>query len=121
MPVRAAHLSRSAAGVLAAAALAAAVAAEAIGGPAMPERLGDLAAGLALLGGGAVAWARRPRAGAGPLMALAGLAWFAGDLAGALLFAYRGPLVHLLLTYPSGRGSLARHATGDRGGLRRPR
>ena len=71
----------------------------------MPERAGDLAAGLALLGGGAVAWTRRPRAGAGPLMVASGLTWFAGDLSSALLYAHRGPLVHLLLTYPSGRAS----------------
>ena len=71
----------------------------------MPERAGDLAAGLALLIGGAVSWTRRPRAGAGPLMVVTGLAWFAGDLSSALLYAYRGPLVHVLLTYPSGRTS----------------
>jgi hypothetical protein len=29
----------------------------------------------------------------------------AGDLSSALLYAYRGPLVHLLPTYPSGRTS----------------
>ena len=46
----------------------------------MPERAGDLAAGLALLIGGAVSWTRRPRAAAGPLMVVTGLAWFAGDL-----------------------------------------
>ena len=79
--------------------------AESVGGPEMPERAGDLAAGLALLGGGAVAWTRRPRAGAGPLMVVSGLTWFAGDLSSALLYAHRGPLVHLLLTYPSGRAS----------------
>jgi signal transduction histidine kinase len=92
-------------GALAAAAVVAAVGAEAIGGPEMPERAGDLAAGLALLGGGAVAWARRPRAGAGPLMLASGLTWFAGDVWSALLFAHRGPLVHLVLTYPGGRTS----------------
>jgi len=91
--------------LLAAAAVAAAVAAETAGGPELPERAGDLAAGLALLGGGAVAWARRPRAGAGSLMVLSGLTWFAGDLWSVLLYAHRGPLVHLLLTYPSGRAS----------------
>jgi len=85
--------------------VAAAVGAEAIGGPEMPERAGDLAAGLALLGGGAVAWARRPRAGAGPLLLASGLTWFAGDVWSALLFAHRGPIVHLVLTYPSGRTS----------------
>ena len=38
-------------------------------------------------------------------MVVTGLAWFAGDLSSALLYAHRGPLVHLLLTYPSGRAS----------------
>jgi signal transduction histidine kinase len=37
------------------------------------------------------------------LSVLAGVAWFAGDLTDVLLYAHRGPLVHLLLTYPSGR------------------
>jgi signal transduction histidine kinase len=92
-------------GLLAAAAVAAAVGAESVDGPDMPERAGDLAAGLALLGAGAVAWTRRPRAGAGPLMLASGLTWFAGDVSSALLYAHRGPLVHLLLTYPSGRTS----------------
>jgi signal transduction histidine kinase len=103
VPVGAARLSPVAWGLLAVATVAAAVGAESVGGPGMPERAGDVAAGLALLGGGAVAWTRRPRAGAGPLMGMSGLAWFAGDLSSALLYAYRGPLVHLLLTYPSGR------------------
>jgi len=92
-------------GLLTAAAVAAAVGAESVGGPDMPERAGDLAAGLALLVGGGVAWARRPRAGAGPLMLMSGVTWFAGDLSSALLYAHRGPLVHLLLTYPRGRTS----------------
>ena len=105
MPLGAARLSPLAWGLLAVATVAAAVGAESVGGPEMPERAGDLAAGLALLGGGAVAWTRRPRAGAGPLMVVSGLAWFAGDLSSALLYAHRGPLVHLLLTYPSGRTS----------------
>jgi signal transduction histidine kinase len=70
-----------------------------------PVAVGDAATGLALLLCGAVAWTRRPRAGAGPLMLLSGVAWFAGDLWSALLYAHRGPLVHLLLTYPSGRVS----------------
>ena len=70
-----------------------------------PLAVGDAAAGLALLVCGAVAWKRRPRAGAGPLMLVSGVAWFAGDLWSVLLYAHRGPLVHLLLTYPSGRVS----------------
>ena len=69
----------------------------------MPLWAADLIAGLALVSCGAVASLRRPRAGAGPLMLLSGAAWFAGDAWSALLYAHRGPLVHLLLTYPSGR------------------
>ena len=34
---------------------------------------------------------------------LAGAAWLAGDVWSALVYAHRGPLVHALLTYPSGR------------------
>ena len=105
MPVRAPRLSPAAWGLLPAAAVVAALGAESIGGPELPERVGDLAAGLALLGCGATAWVRRPSAGAGPLMLLSGFAWFAGAVSSALLDAYRGPLVHLLLTYPSGRAS----------------
>ena len=103
MPVSAPRLSPVAWGLVAIAAIAAAVVAASIGGPEMPERVGDLAVGLALLACGAVAWTRRPRAGAGPLMLVSGVAWFAGDLWSVLLYAHRGPLVHLLLTYPSGR------------------
>jgi signal transduction histidine kinase len=103
--LRAPRLSPVAWALVAVAAIGAAVGAEAVGGPEPPELAGDLAAGLALLGGGAVAWTHRPRAGAGPLMILSGAAWFAGDLSSALLYAHRGPLVHLLLTYPTGRTS----------------
>lgn len=86
-----------------AAGVALGVGAERIGGPPLPEAIGDLVAGLALLGGGTVAWVRRARGGCAGLMVLTGGAWFAGDLSPALLYAHRGPLVHLLLAYPSGR------------------
>jgi signal transduction histidine kinase len=105
MSLRAPRLNLAAVALLAAAAIAAAVGAELAGGPEMPERVGDLAAGLALVSGGVVASIRRPAAGAGPLMIASGVTWFAGDLWSALLYAHRGPLVHLLLTYPSGRTS----------------
>jgi signal transduction histidine kinase len=105
MSLRAPRLSPAGLLLVAAAAIAGAVAAESAGGPDMPERVGDLAAGLALLAGGAVASIRRPGAGAGPLMVASGVTWFAGDLWSALLYAHRGPLVHLVLTYPSGRTS----------------
>ena len=105
MSLRAPDLIAVAWGLLAAVVVAAAIGAEIAGGPDMPEALADLTAGLALLSGGTLAWLRRPRAGAGPLMVLSGVAWFAGDLWSALLYAHRGPLVHVLLTYPSGRTS----------------
>ena len=69
----------------------------------LPEAAADLAAGLALLAAGAATWARAPRSGTGPLLALAGAAWLAGDAWSELVYAHRGPLVHVLLTYPSGR------------------
>ncbi|MEA2311239.1 MAG: hypothetical protein QOE28_1207 [Solirubrobacteraceae bacterium] len=69
----------------------------------LPEAAADVAAGLALLGGGVLARARGIRTASASLMALAGGTWFAGDVSGALLYAHRGPLVHLLLSYPTGR------------------
>jgi signal transduction histidine kinase len=84
-------------------ALVAAVGAERLAGPGMPDAAGDLVAGLALVAGGAAAWVGRPESRSGPLSVLAGVAWFAGDVTDALLYAHRGPLVHLLLSYPTGR------------------
>jgi signal transduction histidine kinase len=74
----------------------------------------DTAAGFALLVGGLVVWARRPRSRAGPIMAAAGLAWFLGTLWAPAVFLHRGPLAHLLISYPSGRLSsrLERVAVG---------
>jgi signal transduction histidine kinase len=76
----------------------------------------DLAVGWTLIGCGLVGWSRRPQSGAGPLLALAGFAWFCGTLAGsrigvvatvgaALLFVHRGPLCHAIIGYPTGRPS----------------
>ena len=69
----------------------------------MPDAAADLAAGLALIVAGAVLLVQRPRRDVGWLLTLAGVTWFAGDVWPALLYAHRGPLVHALLTYPSGR------------------
>jgi signal transduction histidine kinase len=74
----------------------------------------DFVVGLVLLGCGAVAWTRRPESRTGLLLAVAGVAWFLGTFAasgrsgyadfGALfLTLHRGPLVHALLSYPTGR------------------
>jgi signal transduction histidine kinase len=62
---------------------------------------GDFAVGFAFIGAGALALRRSTATGA--LMAATGVAWFLGGLVGGLVFLHRGPLVHLLLTYPRGR------------------
>ena len=53
----------------------------------------DVATGLVLAAAGAAALAR----GRGPLLLVAGAAWLAGDVWAELVYAHRGPLVHLLL------------------------
>ena len=74
----------------------------------------DLLAGWSLIACGLVASSRRPESRSGALMAATGFAWFAGNfssseigwiawLSAHALFLYRGPLVHLVLTYPRGR------------------
>jgi signal transduction histidine kinase len=65
--------------------------------------IADLVVGCVLLICGAVAWERRRDSHVGALMSLAGLTWFAGTIGGATLFWHRGPLVHLHLSYPTGR------------------
>jgi signal transduction histidine kinase len=76
---------------------------ELVAGLTPPPPAADVAAGLALLAAGIGSWLRAPRSGTGPLLALAGVAWLAGDVWNSLAFAHRGPLAHVLLTYPSGR------------------
>ena len=76
----------------------------------------ELLAGLALVGAGAAAWRRRPTSRFGPLLFLAGLAWFVPEwnnpaignpalfTAGLVLGAACPPLVaHAALGYPGGR------------------
>jgi signal transduction histidine kinase len=63
----------------------------------------DLVVGCVLIVCGVVAWDRRPESRVGLLMLLAGSTWFLGNVAGALLYLHRGPLVQLHLTYPTGR------------------
>jgi signal transduction histidine kinase len=83
----------------------------------------DLAVGWSLIGCGLVAWEQRPESRTGPLMAATGFTWFLGNfsqigvaavawVAAHLVYLHRGPLVQLVLTYPSGRASsrLARAA-----------
>jgi signal transduction histidine kinase len=76
----------------------------------------ELLAGLALIGAGAAAWRRRPISRFGPLLFVAGLAWFVPEwnnpaigspplfTAGLVLGAACPPLVaHAALGYPGGR------------------
>jgi signal transduction histidine kinase len=74
----------------------------------------DLAVGWTLIGCGLVASTRRPESRAGALLAATGLTWFVGNfaqvgvaavawVAAHLVYLHRGPLVQLVLTYPSGR------------------
>jgi hypothetical protein len=65
----------------------------------------DAAAGFALLFLGLWAWSSRPESVVGRIMVGGGLAWFLGTLWAPAVFLNRGPLAHLLLSYPSGRVS----------------
>ena len=63
----------------------------------------DLVVGLVFIGSGsAVLVAGRARL-TGLLLAAVGLAWFAGSIWPSLEYLHRGPLLHLLAMYPTGR------------------
>jgi len=66
-------------------------------------RIADGAVGFVLICAASVAHARQPTSRVGALMGCTGLAWFAGSFVPALGFVHRGPLVHLHISYPSGR------------------
>src|SRR6266700_1858031 len=74
----------------------------------------DLLTGWTTIACGLAGWSRRPQSRSGALLAATGFAWFApnfavtgvtalGWLSAHALYLYRGPLVHLVLTYPRGR------------------
>ena len=74
----------------------------------------DLAVGWTFVGSGLLASTRRPESRTGPLLAATGFTWFLGNFAQVgvaavawaaahLVYLHRGPLVQLVLTYPSGR------------------
>jgi signal transduction histidine kinase len=66
--------------------------------------LPDLAVGWTLIACGLIGWSRRPASRSGPLLAATGFAWFAGNFASdGALYLHRGPLIHLVLSYPYGR------------------
>ena len=52
---------------------------------------------------GLCAWEWKAESRTGRLMTLAGFTWFVGSLAPVALFWHRGPLVHLHISYPTGR------------------
>ena len=68
-----------------------------------PPATVDVAVGLVLVAVGVATWVRAARSRTGALLALAGATWLAGAAWSTLAYAHRGPLVHALLTYPSGR------------------
>jgi signal transduction histidine kinase len=68
----------------------------------------DLVTGWTLIACGLIAWSRRSDSLSGPLLAATGFTWFLGNFAPSALYLYRGPLVNLLITYPSGRPSSRR-------------
>jgi signal transduction histidine kinase len=67
------------------------------------KAIADGAVGVVLVVCGLGAWEWKAESRTGRLMTLAGFTWFAGSLAPAALFWHRGPLVHLHISYPTGR------------------
>jgi signal transduction histidine kinase len=74
----------------------------------------DLLTGWTMIACGLAGWSHRPQSRSGALLAAAGFAWFAPNYASIgvtaiawisvhALYLYRGPLVQLVLTYPTGR------------------
>jgi signal transduction histidine kinase len=66
-------------------------------------RIADPAVGVVLAGCGSVLWMRRRRSLVGPLMLAAAGCWFLGSIWIVAVFLHRGPLVHLHISYPTGR------------------
>ena len=66
-------------------------------------RVADGVVGFVILAAAAVAWQRRRTSPIGLILGVAGGTWFAGALWSGLAYLHRGPLVHLHVSYPSGR------------------
>lgn len=64
-------------------------------------RLADVAVGVVLLACATLTALRQRRVGL--IMAAVGVTWFLGSLVPALVFLHRGPMVHLHISYPTGR------------------
>lgn len=82
-----------------------AVLAERASGPVLDTKLlvADGVVGVVLVTCGVIAWDRRSESRVGPLMVLSGFTWFAGNFVAGLIYLHRGPLVHLHISYPTGR------------------
>ena len=76
--------------------------------------LPDLAVGWTLIACGLVGWSIRPASRSGALLVATGFAWFAASftttglaaidgLSEQALYLHRGPLIHLVLSFPTGR------------------
>jgi hypothetical protein len=65
--------------------------------------LPDLLTGWALIIMGLLSWTRTAARGAAVLMGATGVAWFLAAASPDLMVAHRGPLFHLLITYPGWR------------------
>ncbi len=76
----------------------------------------DLVTGWTLIGAGLVAWQRRPESRVGILLLATGFTWFLGNFSGVDaawlawiathgVYVHRGPLVHALVTFPTGRAA----------------
>jgi signal transduction histidine kinase len=63
----------------------------------------DVVTGWVLGGCGLIAWERRPGSLVGPLLFATAAMWFVGTVSTAAVYAYRGPLLHGTLSYPTGR------------------
>jgi signal transduction histidine kinase len=85
-------------------------------GQSLAAAVADLVVGWTLIACGLIATARRVQGRVGILLTLAGFAWFLGTHSGsrfgpvatvgtALVFLHRGPLLHAIIGYPSGRPS----------------
>ncbi len=67
------------------------------------RNIADLVVGWVFIGSGLLMWQQRPHSRLGPLLWLTGVAWFFGSVATVMLFLHRGPLLHAMFAYPSGR------------------
>ena len=95
---------RYATSVLTVAAVGVTVAVEMAGGRGqLLPSLADGVVGAVLLICGVLAWRLRAARGVGLLMLLSGGTWLLGTVVPAALLWHRGPLVHLQISYPTGR------------------